>query len=200
MRLSEIFVNDNDLSHIVSQIKRDCAPFVEVLKQNHGRPLFRGSDTGRPEVGHMKLISPRLERKPKDTPADIHNFMNQLFVEAFGYPYRNGIFTTSSQSTAAAYGTVCVVFPIGELKFIWSKSINDLFYQIDEIYSKEAYDDVDTINQNPQLKQEFVELVNTYQSNNLADAINVRHEIIFANNCYTINLNDYQAIIGELIK
>jgi hypothetical protein len=200
MRLYEILSNGNDLSNIISILKKDCAPFIEVLKKNHGKPLFRGSDSGKPDNGQIKLISPRVNRKPKDTPNDIHNFMNRQFEAKFGFPYRDGIFVTGVQRTAAFYGSVCVVFPIGELKYIWSDLVDDLLYVIERIYSHEDFDDTDTVNQNPQLAQEFIDLVDSYKSDNLDRAISTGHEIILANNCYMINLKDYNAILHGVLK
>lgn len=198
MRLYEI-LNSDDYADIKAILNRDCAPYIEVLKQTRGHPLFRGSDSGRPPSGNLTKISPKLERKPKDTPIDIHNFMNSRFQAKFGYPFRNGIFASGEQRTAAHYGLVNILFPIGKLNYIWSSQVDDLVYVIDRIYTKDEFDDEDTINQNPQLAQEFENLIDTYKSVELDRCILSNHEVIFANDCYLVSLSDYEYIIKGLL-
>lgn len=200
MRLHEVLDTSDALEHIVETIKLHCAPYIQVLKQTNGEGLFRGSAGGYAESGHIKLISPRTSRIPKDTPADIHKFMNDHFTQKFNFPYRNGIFTTGNRSNATFYGSVNAIFPAGELKFIWSPKVDDLLYVVERIYDKEEYDDTDTIAQHPQLAQEFMNIVDSYQSTDLVAAIRSHHEVIFSNSCYMVNFNDYQAVIRELIQ
>jgi hypothetical protein len=213
MKLHEI-VDISKYAHIVATLQADCAPYIAVLKQMHNpeAALFRGSDSGQPDVGHIKLIEPRTNRNPLDTPKPIHDFINDEFEERFNYPYRNGLFVCGNSKTASAYGALCAVFPIGPLKFIWSSTIEDMSsrvtaimdkieYEHDDDESDVDYDDLGDPNVNKELAtmlENFV--ISKYSNTDLAAAIASRHEIMLANRCYVVNIHDYQAIIQEILK
>lgn len=212
MRLREVLEAD-DFSHIVETIKQHCQPYIEILKQNNGECLFRGSNSGKAYPGHIKLIKPNLTRIPLDTPIPIHNFLNDKFQSKFHFPYRNGIFATGNQPRAAGYGSVSVLFPVGELKFIWSPKIEDLFAAIDttiannrygkEVDSNEERLDntmpVDDYNNKP-LLDKLNQYINTYKNSDLINATESEHEVMFANDCYMVSIYDYGVIVRELIK
>lgn len=212
MRLHEILEPSNDLEHIIETIRLHCGPYIEILKQNDSDCLYRGSNSGKAIPGHIKLIKPRLDRSPLDTPRFIHNFLNQEFKTRFHFPFRNGIFATGNQPRAAGYGSVSVLFPIGPLKFIWSPKVEDLFSVIDTAIANNVtyeYDDeqeridntrpVDEYNNQP-LLDIITQSIDTYTNTDLIKATNSEHEIMFANDCYMVSIYDYAAVVRELIK
>jgi hypothetical protein len=213
MKLHEI-VDVPKYAYIVDTLRTHCAPYIEILKQlnNPEVALFRGSDSSQPNVGHIKLIEPRTSgRIPLDTPGPIHDFMNDEFEKKFNYPYRNGVFVCGNYKTASAYGALCVVFPIGPLKFIWSSKIDDMSGAVSTIMDKFEdayhddevdidYDDLSDPSINHDLAMELEKLVTRYTNTDLASAIASRREIMLANRCYMVNVHDYQDIMHELLK
>ena len=70
----------------------------------------------------------RPDRKPTDTPLPIHEFMDNWFYKKFGVKFRsNAMFATKSKGSSQIYGTVYVVFPIGEFKYCYSTVVSDLY-------------------------------------------------------------------------
>jgi hypothetical protein len=212
VRLHEV-IDATDLSHIVETIKQHCGPYIEILKQNNGDCLFRGSNSGKAYPGHINLIKPRLDRTPLDTPRLIHKFLNQEFQTKFHFPLRNGIFATGNQPRAAGYGSVSVVFPVGELNFIWSPNIEDLFAVVDTTIANlgdgTAFDpDEDRLDStlpasdynNKLLLDKLNQYINTYTNKDLLAATASDHEIMFANDCYMVSIYDYGKVVQELIK
>ena len=97
MRLYEILSNGNDLSNIISILKKDCAPFIEVLKKNHGKPLFRGSDSGKPDEGQIKLIN------LKDLESDLADF--SVLSDKYQEKKRQFLSTTKDDVGATQFST-----------------------------------------------------------------------------------------------
>lgn len=70
----------------------------------------------------------RKDRKPRDTPEDIHEWADNWFYENFGIRARsNTMFCTSEASKTKQYGELYIVFPIGNFEIIWSHRLKDLY-------------------------------------------------------------------------
>jgi hypothetical protein len=178
MKLYEIAVPDVD----IAKLKQLCAPYIEVLKHTDGAPLFRGYKGSRfTNVEGFNVIEPNLNRVPVDTPRVLHDALNQSFKRAFGFPYRNGVFASSSYDDARYYGPVYAVFPIGELHYIWSKQISDLYVQLDKTF------DFETLESSKQsLINAVASIADAYQNNELDKAIQTGHEVMLNNKCIMI--------------
>lgn len=65
---------------------------------------------------------------PVDTRNDKHERTNQLSMEKFGYPVRNGLFVTNDFVQSRTYGMVSVIFPIGDdYKLFTNLSVRDYY-------------------------------------------------------------------------
>jgi hypothetical protein len=108
---------------LIVVLKRDCNKFINELKKCSSY-VFRSVHQ---DIGDLKLIQSRLDdRTPKDTPKEVHNYVNSEFEKKFGWPVRNGVFTSGRRSFA--YGTPYLFFPRGQYRYTWSPVIDD-FYQ-----------------------------------------------------------------------
>jgi len=118
----------NDPVEISYLIKRDCEPYLKQLNGSNfsGYSLLR---SGRQDSGYFKKVSVRVDRKPKDTPIDIHNWLDEWFYKKFGIKARsNTMFCTSSISLAGRYGSaIYYIFPMGNFEIIWSDIVNDMY-------------------------------------------------------------------------
>jgi hypothetical protein len=189
MKLLEIVGPNID----IPKIKQLCAPYIEVLKQTDGVPLFRGYNKSFKQIQGFNVVVPRPNRKPTDTPLFLHNALNQQFIKHFNYPFRNGVFACGSYDDAHYYGTVYAVFPVGKLNYVWSQEIIDLFKYLDRSYH------FDTIeNDQVAIEQAAEEVIGKYIDNDLDKAIRMGHEVMLANKC--IMIKDYGLYKDDILS
>lgn len=118
-------------------IYQNCQPFLkEVNKTPSKHVMYRGipyleSTDQNDHYDVMGIKDVRLDKRtPKDTPQKDHDEVNQYFTQAYGHPYRNGLFVSGSQDTAASYGNAFAIFPIGKFEYIWHPEIKDLYMDV----------------------------------------------------------------------
>ena len=195
MKLYEIM--DGSIIHILEAVKRDCEPYINVLSNTNGEhPLLRGSDRAVPKHGTLNIIEPRAMRRPKNINPYIHDQLNKLLQERFGYHFRNAIFTTSALRVASFYGSVGVVFPIGKLQYIWNTEYRDLY----ELFKHWDHLDDEQLIHDKELNSIIEDAVEFYTDKNISRAITTGYEILLANKCYMVSLRDYDLIKQELFK
>jgi len=149
---------DNDWSEILEILKNDCSEFLNEIKSDEIDPIWRGVKN-KDEIGTPGIWTktPYSNRKNLDTPNQLSDDMNDLFIDKFGIPIRsNGVFVTKSPQDASTYSdykadafrikkddryydlvnstyystgrkTPYMVFPIGDYKYFWNESIVDLY-------------------------------------------------------------------------
>ena len=119
--------DQDEVHNILQRLQRDCKPFITEYKRSNCKGfLYRGSDRSQ---GLIQKVRSRVDniRYPKDTPEELHNQLNNEFHKKFGWPVRNGVFTTGSSIFAKGYGRPYIFLPIGKYKYVWSESTKDLF-------------------------------------------------------------------------
>lgn len=127
MRIDEVTNGDtHTLGRLYSFIQKNCQPYLKQCpKFDH--LLFRGSRLN----GQTVIITrdPNRIRNPRDTPEYLHNKFNETFSKLGFMANRNSLFTTGDIGSADVYasGLSSSIFPIGEFKFTWSPTINDLY-------------------------------------------------------------------------
>lgn len=130
-------------------ILKHCKPYMEALDAdmeviNSPRfSLYRGLSThsldaptqmvinGMVEETFIKTV--RTERIPKDTPDEVSKIVDDIFEEKFGWKPRSQAmfcFTYKNRGGTNDYGAKFRVFPMGELKFVYSARVRDLTYQL----------------------------------------------------------------------
>jgi len=82
-------------------------------------------------------------RLPKDTPKILHRISNIVFKKKFGWPVRDGVFTTSGRYTASDYGRVGVFYPIGDYKYAWSSEVEDFYEDVIQSMGIATYQKMD---------------------------------------------------------
>jgi hypothetical protein len=178
-----------DLQYLINMVKSDCKPFLREMKKA-GQFLYRGYDNveySTTEVVYYKK-KVRSDRKPRDMYQNVHNKMDKLFDEKFGWKARsNGIFCTGDRTTALGYGTAFMVFPIGNFKFIWSPEVEDLWRwvrgHISSRKGKSTVPDLEGISE-------------TYTNKDFPKAIKSGNEIII--NCKEYYMLCYYNVVGNV--
>lgn len=171
-------MNLNEILNVsaISVIHQECGPFLSAIdSQIDEYVLYRGIANVRPEnrIPNTDLYYStgyRDDRKPKMMPTKLHNRLNDMFLKKFGFAFRNGVFATGSQVQAEDYGTVYQFFPAGRIHFCWSPKITDLSLTVDK-----ELDRLDGRDPTAMLD----ELINTYQTTDLKQAISSGREIMF---------------------
>ena len=150
--LYENISNGLSLEEAAKIFHEDCMLFrkyIDFDDSNNSltRPLYRGMN--RTELALVSRV--RKDRKPSNTPINIHNLVDEWFDKKFGIKFRsNAMFATQIKSTAKAYGTLYVVFPIGEFTICSSNIITDLYFDITDLYfsSVDSHKTIQTVNDN----------------------------------------------------
>jgi hypothetical protein len=132
MKLTSLYESNSDLSleEAVRIFHDECKPFQKEIGFD-GIFDFETLKRGMKNKPKLFIGNVRLDRKPTDTPLPIHEFMDNWFYKKFGVKFRsNAMFVTKSRGSAQIYGDVYIVFPIGEFKYCYSSTIDDLYATI----------------------------------------------------------------------
>jgi hypothetical protein len=132
MKLTSLYESNSDLSleEAVRIFHDECKPFQKEIGFD-GTFDFKTLKRGMKNKPKLFIGNVRPDRRPSDTPLPIHEFMDNWFYKKFGVKFRsNAMFATKSQGSAQTYGDVYIVFPIGEFKYCYSSTIDDLYSTI----------------------------------------------------------------------
>lgn len=105
---------------IIKLIEGNCKPFLKEFSN----PLYRGT------IDYSMFIKKtrRKDRKPKDLQKVLHETLDEIFYDLFGwYPRSEGVFVTSDPSQARSYGESFYFFPIGKYRYVYSNRVYDLY-------------------------------------------------------------------------
>lgn len=180
-------IHDEDLveiQRVIDTLKSKCGKYYREAKKS-GKMFYRGTykaDWREP----ITPITPRTDRRPKDTNKVLHNLVDDLLEKKFGWrPRSEGIFTSSHRGMVAGYGNTFSVWPIGDYKFVWSDEARDMFNSLRAML-KLSSSDMD--NSNTVLKalkdsgnqNKIKKLVDSFQDTNLAAAWKSGNEVVFS--------------------
>lgn len=130
----------------LDDVFKECSQFINELKTSpKGTFLIRSLEMSQDIVSFDHNLK---NRQPADTPKNIHDILNKLFKEKFGWKVRNGVFTLAAkypeQSIKSGYATgtkilktgysftTYLFFPVDNYEMIWSPKIKDLYYFLDK--------------------------------------------------------------------
>lgn len=192
MKTFKQYLNES-ANEVLELIKRDCAPFLEESKkagflyrgiQPDGEDLHVNDSDGKKLVYIQKRV--RQDRVPRDMPKPAHHALDDWFDKKFGIKARSQcVFAYGGElyprGTIKEYGDAHIIFPIGEMQYVWSPEIEDLFVSMeaDEITSRE----------------DVIRLVDEsgYKSTGLDEAMKFGNEIMIKCNKYYAFPAEYKA-------
>jgi hypothetical protein len=141
---------EDKINEMIYLIKKDCQPFLKEWHKINKGPLL----TGRKNEKSFNKKQVRKNRKPRDTPEELHKLVDEWFYKKFKLKLRsNSIFSTFSYRIVGVYGVPYCVFPIGDYTIISSEEIKDLYNNIDYLFYKKFSDSVLTYNDLSEEKQ-----------------------------------------------
>jgi len=126
------------------------------------------------------ISSSPKNRKPKDTPGNIHNILDELFLQRFGWRARSdALFCSGDMSQAGFYGATYEIYPANGFKFVWSERIRDLYNEYDMFkYSSGIYKGHDRPFSVEDIEEHFIQAIKTYRNDDLGAALYSGHEIM----------------------
>jgi hypothetical protein len=114
-------------------------------KIDFGHLVYRGTDI---RFAHSFFIqAPRRNRLPLNTPVRIHKIADEYFEKKFGIKFRSeSLFVSQRPSLAKYYGKCYVIFPLDDVKILWSPKSEDFFMSLEKLNlpktdEKDAIDD-----------------------------------------------------------
>lgn len=130
---------NQELRQILDILEDSCKYFIREWQKTKLSFLYRGSNVS----GLRTIISirSRKDRFPKDISSELHETFDDMFKAKFGWYARSeGVFCTSNQIMAKAYGHVNFFFPVGKYQYIWSPKIDDLYGQVEGDFDINDYE------------------------------------------------------------
>jgi hypothetical protein len=116
---------DLEPEEILTRLSAKCKQMVNVYSKSHPDVLWRGVGVfSKPKF--IETEARLKDRRPKDTPTELHSHINHMLNKKFGWPARNGLFATGRKSDALVYGYPYVVFPFDGFKFVYNFFVDDL--------------------------------------------------------------------------
>lgn len=164
MRYSQLIeANEFDTpspDQVIEFIKTNCQPY---LKENPKLiPFYRGI---RMDNDLIIVKSVRQNRNPLSSGMGMHNIFNKAFEDSgFKATRDNSIFVTPNKNQSHIYGTVYIVFPIGEFSYTYSNKVKDLLFSYSDIIKQLGIKHI-----SPVIKNRMQEIAKTLDISDISD-------------------------------
>jgi len=119
-----------------NKILNDCSYFFKNWK---GEMLYRSFKSN--NKFKLKKIKAYKKRNPTDVSKRLHDKLNFVFQNLYGWKVRNGTFCTQNKNVANGFngfnGKTYIFLPIGKYEYLYSHKIVDLYVDIyeDDLYN-----------------------------------------------------------------
>lgn len=223
MKLKQYIEKNSDyranINEIWPIILKECKQILKVYKSAvsksyksySGLVFFRGMKW----KGPVAELTPRQDRKPKDSDMETHVFADDIFKKKFGWkPRSEGVFVSSSRDMSHTYGDLYVFFPVDGFKFVWSENISDFWKHIPSVRKRSImlrwesgnYDLTDEFKEfyskEVKISKDLIEM--SYIDTDLFAALKTSNEVMFKCKkyyCLTCNMfENYEHIIKLIGK
>ena len=183
MRLNN-YLNEEDE---VSDIQIKCSKILYLYTKQHNY-FYRGTRN----LSRKKLIMTRKDRKPLQTNPDVHELLDNMFYEKFGWKVRSeGVFATSYESDAKIYNAFIpipqnnppndppVFVPVNGFKYIWSPRVRDLYIYLVDNGLHEAPGRGLGMEYNDTWASRVQKIIDSYITYDLERAMKKEYEVMF---------------------
>jgi len=212
MRLQKhlIEATDGDVAeNFWNVVQKKCKPFLRewlpIVERYPSKDwfLYRGMKLSVP----MGEKSVRINRKPMNSKEEFHKDVDDAMYKRFKIHGRKAsIFCVGDEKEAESYGNPYVIFPIGSYKYLWSPKIRDLFA------NKEMFDyvtfrytgdpktyDIRQSELRERNKTAIDNMVKTYKTTGLEDAISSKFEVMVQCSSYMFLSASYSSYLQDVI-
>ena len=204
MKFKSYISESMELDELYGLIERDCKPFIKDWKKlNTTKWLMSGrNDSNNP----YKKKQVRKNRKPVDTPEDIHKFMDDKFKKMFGVKSRsNAIFCSFNPNLSDFFGELYLIFPIGKYKAVSSQKVEDLWTNINDIADTDVHIDFPLNKRTWKIEAQDWEKEEILDGiDKLIDKSKYTDKLVFHNNEIMVTCKEYYLVRrdfnGQLLK
>ena len=126
-KLTEQADRQQEVAELIGLIKQ-AKPFFDQRGDDPNAWLYRGLSSKDIPTALAEVRAPRSDRRPLDTSPDLHALLDAKLAEDFGFRYRSGAtFVTGDHNFATDYGSLCIVLPLGQFKYVYAKTAKDAY-------------------------------------------------------------------------
>lgn len=178
--LTEAVVDDEKL---IADFHKNTTQWKKEMK---GQRVWRATND---RVNDIELFYARKDRRPKDTPLEVHNWFDGMFKKKFGWKARSeGVFASTNPNGLEPFGKhTYLMYPANGYSYVWSPKIEDLTDYASKVHSLIDYNGMTgewftawgwekNLNKDMMKKD-----MNSYTNKNLPKASNYSTEVMF--NC-----------------
>ncbi len=123
-----LYLTEDDNQKTLDEFKKNTSQW---FKEMGDVKLWRGT---KHRIKDIKKLTSRVDRRPLDTPKEVHDWFDDAFKKEFGWkPRSSGVFTCPSKFHVEVFGKPYLIYPINGYKYIWSKHISDLTNYLENI-------------------------------------------------------------------
>lgn len=146
--LNEELNTDTELYDFLTTLKKECGTYLKNFKGDYSDTFLM---SGRPDNNPFIKKKIRKDRMPLDTPRELHDLMDSVFKEEFGFKARSeSMFCWSSRVDETTpsyntYGDLYLIFPVGDYDLLYGEKVTDLFNEVSLIihYAFGKFDTID---------------------------------------------------------
>ena len=122
MRLENFIINEASEEETLQQFLKETKQYRDMMK---GVRLWRGHNK---KIDGIKKFTARKDRQPKDTPKEVHEWLDKFFKQNFGWKARSeGVFAAAMPNGIEHFGKyVDLIYPCNGFKFVYASNIQDL--------------------------------------------------------------------------
>lgn len=177
MRLAK-FINEDNLTKDEKLLERFHKDTTQWFAEMGGQKVWRGT---KQRVKALEKRQARKNRRPKDTPQEVHEYFDALFKKKFGWSARSeGVFAATSPYPPEQFGTVYIMYPCNGYKYIWSDTTNDLTRELMDSDVLDGSYDVDVNWKDEAARKEIADMImDGYTNKDLPKASNYSTEVMF---------------------
>jgi len=134
--LTEAFSSKWETLEALDAALSGCTPYFQTVDRDSAltdMALYRGDRRFNWEQSYdpFRIVEVSQSRKPVNTRKEVHAIIDNWCFEQFGIRFRSAsLFCSNNEFTAATYGSVGIVVPVGEFNYLWSPKIDDLFISV----------------------------------------------------------------------
>lgn len=141
--MSYIKEGNDDVTVALKKVFNECSDYFDEVSGVKTKPFVYRGVSDLPKTRIEKRM-PRADRAPRDSSILLHNIMDQMLEDKFGWkPRSTGVFTAAGK-TAGNYGKLFIFVPSNGYEYIWctKTGYDDMFrlFNHDE-YKPDYYED-----------------------------------------------------------
>ena len=143
MRFKSFLAESPRVANVSAEdVLKDCAYYFKMVKLSGNELkdwMWHGTKAVPSNRQAAYIVDAKQNREPRDTPISVHNMVNDYFKQAFGKPFRNGVFATGYYSDATIYSrdhSALALVPIGTFWWLCAADTSGEFRDLTGLWKR----------------------------------------------------------------